>query len=288
MEAAAVSVTVPRPGGSTMLTVIEADQPRPLLNLPELWRHRELLGFLAWRDVRVRYRQTLLGAIWALIEPLASVVLFTLIFNRLAGFESGSIPYPVHCYAGVLIWTFFSRALRTTTLSLVANAGLVTKVYFPRLLLPLASQLATLVDLGCALLMFLMLLAVYGLSCGVTALTLPLWILLAVLNALGVGLVLASVNVRYRDVSQAVPFLVQVWMFATPVAYPLTAIPASWVAVYALNPMVGVVEGMRWALLPGYAFDGWLLVPSVGLGSAVLLGGLLWFRRSERRFADIV
>lgn len=256
--------------------------------LRELWRYRELLGFLAWRDLRVRYRQTLLGAAWALFEPLVSVVLFTLVFHNLAGLSAGSVPYPLHCYAGVAVWTFFGRALRSTTVSLVANANLVTKAYFPRLILPLSGQLATLVDLACALLMYAGLVLYYGVTPSAAVFTVPLWVALAGLSALGVGLVLAAINVRFRDVSQAVPFLVQMWMLATPVAYPLATIPAVWRPLYGLNPMVGAVEGMRWALLPGYHLDTYYLIPSVTLGLTALLVGSVWFRGAQRRFADIV
>lgn len=269
-------------------TIIKSGVSDPILELREIWQHRELLAFLAWRDIRVRYRQTLLGAAWALLEPLISVVLFTLIFNRLAGVQSGTVPYPLYCFTAVLLWTFFARALRATTVSLVANAALVTKAYFPRLVLPLSAQLGTLVDLACGLVLYFALVAYYGVIPGLAVLTVPVWVLLAVVNALGVGLVLAAVNVRYRDVTQAVPLLTQIWMFASPVAYPLAAVPVEWRSLYVLNPMVGVVEGMRWALLPGYAFDPALLLPSVITGLVMLLIGLFWFRRAQERFADIV
>ncbi len=269
-------------------TVIQSDRTSLWVELHELWRFRELLGFLAWRDLRVRYRQTLLGATWALVEPFVNVVLFTLIFHRLAGLKSGAIPYPVYCCAALVLWTFFGRALRSATVSLVANAGLVTKAYFPRLILPLAGQGATLVDFACALAMYFVLTAYYGVGLTPAVLTVPLWVLLAALNALGIGLALAAVNVRFRDVSQMVPFLAQVWMLATPVAYPLSAIPSRWQSLYTLNPMVGVVEGMRWALLPAYSFDPSLLIPSIGIGLILLAIGLTWFRATQRRFADIV
>jgi lipopolysaccharide transport system permease protein len=268
--------------------IIQAANLSPWVELRELWRYRELLGFLAWRDLRVRYRQTLLGAAWALLEPLVNVVLFTLVFNRLAGLQSGAVPYPLYCCAALVLWTFFGRALRSATVSLVANAGLVTKAYFPRLILPLAGQLATLVDFCCALAMYFVLLAYYGVALTPAVWTVPLWVLLAAVNALGIGLALAAINVRYRDVSQMVPFLVQVWMLATPVAYPLSAVPARWHLLYTLNPMVGVVEGMRWALLPGYPLDVGALIPSVGIAAILLAIGLTWFRATQRRFADIV
>jgi lipopolysaccharide transport system permease protein len=270
------------------VTVIEAAERSALVNVPELWRYRELLTFLAWRDIRVRYRQTLLGAAWALLEPLAAVIMFTLVFNGLAGIDSGSTPYPLFCYAAVLVWTFFGRALRAATSSLVANAGLVTKAYFPRLLLPLSSQVATLIDFACALLVFFALAAWFHSPLTWKMLTVPLWVGLAILNALGVGLTLAAINVRFRDVSQAVPFLTQVWMYASPVAYPLAVIPAVWRPIYTLNPLVGVVEGMRWALLPDYPYDPMLALPSLAFGAVLMLAGLTLFRHTQRRFADIV
>ncbi|MEW6249692.1 MAG: ABC transporter permease [Planctomycetota bacterium] len=259
-----------------------------MVQLQELWRRRELLLFLAWRDVRVRYRQTVLGAVWALLEPLLGALLFTLIFNRLARLEAGPIPYALHCYVGLMLWTFFARGLRATTVSLVANASLLTKAYFPRLALPLAAQLATVVDFGCAGAVYVALALYYGAAPGIAVITVPLWVGLGGLAATGIGLLLAAVNVRFRDVSQAVPFLTQIWMFATPVAYPLAAIPAAWRGWYTLNPMVGVVEGLRWALLPGYAFDPLLVAPSLGVTGGLLVVGLTWFRRTEVRFADVV
>ncbi len=277
-----------RPPQPASCIVIQPAADAPWLEVKELWRYRELLGFLAWRDLRVRYRQTLLGAAWALLEPFVNVVLFTLIFHRLAGLESGAVPYPVYCCAALVLWTFFGRSLRSATVSLVANAGLVTKAYFPRLILPLASQLAAAVDFLCALAMYFLLLAYYGVALTPAVLTVPLWVMLATLNALGVGLALAAVNVRFRDVSQTVPFLVQVWMLATPVAYPLDAVPDRWLGFYLLNPMVGVVEAMRWALLPAHPFNASLLIPSIVIGTALLALGLVWFRATQRRFADIV
>lgn len=269
-------------------TVIQPGNASPLAELRELWGHRELLALLAWRDVRVRYRQTVLGAGWALLEPLVNVGLFTLVFHRMAGIDAGPVPYPLYCYAGMLLWTFFGRSLRCAALSLVANASLITKAYFPRLVLPLAGQLATVLDLGCGLVMYLGLAMYYGGLPGPAVLTMPIWALLAGLNALGVGLVLAAVNARYRDVSQAVPLLTQVWMFATPIAYPLTAIPQRWLGLYLLNPMVGVTEGVRWALLPGYPLQAELLVPGLLTGMVLAVVGWMWFRAAQRRLADII
>jgi lipopolysaccharide transport system permease protein len=276
------------PSAEVPCTIIDARATAALLDVRELWRYRELLLFLAWRDLRVRYRQTLLGAGWALLEPLAGMLLFTLVFNRMAEIRAGELPYPLYCYAGLLLWTFFGRALRATTVSLVANAGLATKVYFPRLILPLAAQAACVADLLCALAMFFVLLAWYGMGASWRLATLPLWAGLAGLQALGVGLVLAAVNVRYRDVTQVVPLLTQVWMFATPVVYPLSAIPPRWLWVYTLNPLTSAVQGARWALLPDQPFDLGELLPSLVWGVFFLWVGLVCFRHVERRFADIV
>lgn len=278
----------PHPAPTLQRTTIAAGDRGHLVNFHELWSYRELLAFLAWRDVRIRYRQTVLGVGWALLEPLASVVMLTLVFNRLAGIDSGDIPYPIFCYVAVTLWTFFARSLRAVTNCPVANAGLLTKVYFPRLIMPLAAQSALFIDAACALGMLTLFLVCFGVPLTWTALTVPVWILLASMNALGLGLLLAAINVRFRDVSQGVPFLVQVWMFATPVAYPLAKIPDQWQGLYTLNPMVGVVEAMRWALLPDYAWNPHLLVPSLIVGGGLLLIGLRTFRASQRRFADIV
>lgn len=269
-------------------TIIDARRSPLRVELGELWRFRELLGFLAWRDVRVRYAQTLMGAAWALLEPLVGVLVFTLIFNRVAGFEAGDVPYPLHCFAAMLLWTFFSRALRDVATSLVVNAPVLRKVYFPRLALPCAALLATLVDLACMLLMYFLLLAYYGLAPTPRLLTLPLWIALAAINVLGMGLLLSAINVRFRDVTRVLPFLIQVWLFVTPVAYPLEKIPAAWLGVYSLNPMVGVVEATRWALLPGYALDAALLAPSVAVGMCLLAAGMMYFVRAQREFADVI
>jgi lipopolysaccharide transport system permease protein len=276
MSAALCSAVTITPAGARWRTELE-----------ELWRYRELLLFLAWRDLRVRYRQTLLGATWAFCEPLLNVLVFTLVFHRLAGVESGP-PYPLYCCAGMLAYTAFSRGLRATTLSLTANAGLLTKAYFPRLVLPLAANLATFADLGCAVLMYAALACWYGYVPGLAVLTLPFWAALAAIISLGLGLALAAINVRFRDVSQAVPFLAQLWMLATPVGYPLSAVPPEWRGVYALNPLVGAVEGMRWCLLPGTPLPLAAVALSVGVSAVLLTAGLAVFFRAQLRFADIV
>lgn len=268
--------------------IIDADRPALLLDLGELWRFRDLLLLLTWRDIRVRYRQTALGMAWAIAEPLVSVVLFTLLFNRLAGIDAGRTPYVLHCAAGLLVWTHFARALRGTTASLVANSSLATKVYFPRLVLPLAAQLAALLDFVFAFAAYLVLAAFCGALPTTALLALPVWLILASLAALGVGLLCGAVNVRYRDVSQALPLLIQAWMFLTPVVYPLDLIPAEHRWIYSLNPLVGIVEAARAALLPHASLDPWLLGPAMGGVLIALMAGLAAFRIVERRFADIV
>jgi lipopolysaccharide transport system permease protein len=268
------------------LTIIEARRGWTPSDLAELGRFRDLWLFLAWRDVRVRYRQTALGAAWALLEPLVGVAIFTVVFHRVAGFSAGPWPYALFCYAALVIWSFFARALRETSQSLVVNATLLRKVYFPRLVLPLAALATAVVDFALALVMYFAMQWWYGVPPTWALLTVPFWLLLAVVNVLGVGLALAALNVRWRDVTQALPFVVQTWMFLTPVVYPLQT--QGWGRLFWLNPLTGVVEGMRWALLPGYALDPTLLVSSIGLGGVTLALGLILFGRAERGFADII
>jgi len=257
------------------------------LDLRELWAYRELAGFMALRDVRVRYKQAVLGIGWAVFQPLAGVVVFTIVFKRLADVQSDGLPYPIFAFVGLLAWNYTSGALTKATQSLVSNAGLVTKVYFPRLLIPLAAVLPGLLDLAVSLPVLLVLYPVYGIRPGWALLTLPLWIAAAVLVALAVGLLLAALNVRYRDVNQAISLLVQLWLFLSPVAYPTSAVPEAWRPVYALNPMVGVIEGFRWCLLDGPAPGPESLV-SAGVTAALLGVGLVYFQRTERRFADVI
>lgn len=273
---------------ATTLTVIEAGGRGPVVPWTALRRHGELLAFLAWRDIRVRYRQTVLGVSWALVEPLAGAALYTLLFHHLAGISAGAVPYALSCFAAVLIWTFFGRSLRAVMVSLVANSGLITKAYFPRLILPLAALGASTIDLLCVLPSYGLLAGYYRVWPGWPVLTLPLWAILAALAALGIGLTLASLNVRFRDVSAASTFLVQAWMLATPVVYPLSLIPPAWRSWYALNPMVAVVEGTRWALLPNYTLDPLLLLPGLAVTLICLAVGLTVFSRTEHRFADVI
>jgi lipopolysaccharide transport system permease protein len=258
-----------------------------LPNARELWHYRELAWFLALRDVKVRYKQALLGAAWAVFQPLAGVVVFTLVFRRFADVPSEGIPYPVFALVGLMVWTYASGSVTRATQSLVNNSPLVTKVYFPRLLAPLASILPGLVDLLFSFLILAVLMTVYGVGPTWAILTLPLWLLAAMAVALGIGLLLGTLNVRYRDVNHVITLLVQLWLFVTPVAYPATLVPAPWRGLYYLNPMAGVVEGFRWALV-GAPWPGPGVYLSVVATFVFLVAGVAYFERSERRFADYI
>ncbi len=257
------------------------------LGLKELWEYRELLYFLVWRDVKVRYKQTALGAAWAVIQPLFMMLVFSLFFGRLAGIKSDGIPYPIFAFCALLPWQLFAHALTESSNSLVANERLITKVYFPRLVVPIAAVLGGLVDFGIAFVLLLGMMAWYGIVPGVGILALPLLVLFAVMTALAVGLWLSALNVQYRDVRYTINFLIQFWLFATPVAYPSSIVPEAWRPLYGLNPMAGVVEGFRWALL-GAKPPGAMLAVSGMVVIALLVGGLYYFRRMEQDFADIV
>ena len=258
------------------------------LELGQLWANRELLYFLVWRNIKIRYKQTALGAAWAVMQPLFTMLAFSIFFGRLAGIESGSVPYPLFAYAALVPWTFFANALTLASNSLIEHERMITKIYFPRLLLPLAAVLSGLLDFVIAFGLLLIMLAFYGILPTAAVLTVPLFVLLATLIAFGVSVWLAAANVQYRDVRYVIPFLVQIWLFVTPIAYPSSLVPAQWQAVYGLNPMVGVVEGFRWALFGQATLNPVSLGISVLTGLAVLVGGLYWFRRMEETFADVV
>jgi lipopolysaccharide transport system permease protein len=267
---------------------IEPPRRWQALDLGEIWHCRDLVYFLTWRELRVRYKQTFFGGAWAVLQPLLTMVVFTLVFSRLIGVPSEGIPYPVFSYAALLPWTFFATAMTRAGNSLVQDPNLLSKVYFPRLALPLASVSALLVDFGIAFVILLGMLVFYGIVPGVAVLTLPLFLALAYFTALSVGVWLSAINVKYRDITYVVPLLSQFWLFLTPVAYPITLIPEEWRVVYGLNPMVGVVEGFRWALFGTESAGMGTLLASTAAVLVLCVGGLFYFRRTEREFADVV
>lgn len=258
------------------------------LRLHELWEYRELLFFLTWRDIKVRYKQTLLGAAWAILQPVLTMMVFTLFFGRLAKIPSDGIPYPIFNFAALVPWTFFAYGLTQSANSLVGSSNLIKKVYFPRLVVPISSVISGLVDMALAFGVLLLLMLYYGVTPTLNILLLPGFVVLAFITALGVGLWLSALNVEYRDVRYVVPFLTQFWMFATPVAYSSTLVPEAWRTLYACNPMVGVIEGFRWALLGTQTQPGPMVLVSTIVALAILISGAFYFRRMERNFADIV
>lgn len=278
-EAAAARVTRIRPTRSAFG-----------VDLRELWTYRDLLFFLVWRDVKVKYKQTAIGIVWAILQPLVSMILFSVIFGHLAGIkpEQSDIPYPLFVFAGLLPWMYFSGSLTMSSTSLVGNSNLITKVYFPRLIIPLASIFSPLIDFLFAFTVLVGMFAWYGRAPDWHAVAIPAFLLTALLTAFGVGLWLSSLNVRYRDIPYAIPFLTQVWLYATPVIYPVSMIPRDWRWLIAINPMTGVVEAFRWSVLgsgvPHYGIFG----VSFLVGVLIAASGLWYFRRTERHFADII
>lgn len=258
------------------------------LNLGELWEYRELLFFLVWRDIKVRYKQTGLGVAWAVLQPLLTMVVFSLFFGRLAGVPSDGLPYPVFSLAALVPWTFFSYGLTQSANSLVADQQLVTKVYFPRMVIPMATVLSGAVDFALAFALLLGMMLYYGIAPSLGALWAVPFLLLALVTALGVGLWLAALNVQYRDVRYTVPFLTQLWLFVTPIAYPSSLLAEPWRTVYGINPMAGVVEGFRWALLGTDTAPGPIIAVSALAAFAILVGGMYYFRRMEDSFADVI
>ncbi len=258
------------------------------LRLGEVVAYRELLFFLVWRDLKVRYKQTILGVAWAVLQPLLTMLVFTLFFGRLARVPSDGVPYSVFAYAALVPWTFFATGFATASNSLVGSAHLITKVYFPRLTIPLATVLAGLVDFALTFPLLFGLMWYHGIAPTANIVWLPAFIALAFVTALGVGLWLSALNVQFRDVRHVVPFLTQIWMFATPIAYPSSLLPEQWRALYALNPMVGVVEGFRWALLGTNTRPGPMIAVSALAAVTLLVTGAFFFRRMERTFADVV
>ncbi len=258
------------------------------LNLRELWEYRELLYFLVWRDIKVRYKQTLLGAAWAIIQPFLTMVVFSLFFGNLARVPSDGVPYPLFAYVGLVPWVFFANGLTLSSNSLVGSAHLITKVYFPRLAIPISTVLSGIVDFVLAFIVLLGMMVFFGVFPTWNIIFLPVFLLLALTTSLGVGLWLSALNVQFRDVRYIVPFLTQFWLFATPIAYPGSLLSEPWRTLYALNPMVGVVEGFRWALLGTNTGPGLMILVSSLAACALLVSGALYFRRMERTFADVV
>ena len=269
------------------LVIIEPSASWVALRLRDLWLYRELLYFLSWRDIKVRYKQTLLGAAWAILQPLLTMVIFTLLFGRLAGIKTGGIPYPIFAYSGLLIWTFFANAVTNAGNSLVGSSNLITKVYFPRMIIPGAAVAAGLVDLALAFLIQIALMIYYGVTLSVGVLMVPVLVLLTTLLAIGAGMWFSALNVKYRDIRYALPFLTQLWMFASPVIYPASMLQGKMRYVLLLNPLTGIIENFRVALFGG-AFHWKSLGISAGITLFVLTYSAYSFRRMEKHFADIV
>jgi len=258
------------------------------LEFEELWRYRELLWFLVWRDVLIRYKQTVIGISWAVLQPVVTMAIFAIIFGRLAKIPSDGVPYPIFAFAALLPWNFFSQALSRSGTSLVGNANLITKIYFPRLLIPLSASISPFVDFVCSFVVLIGLMAFYGMVPGAGIILLPIFILLALMTSLAMGLWLSALNVKYRDVGHTIPFLVQVWMYASPVAYSVTMVPEKWRLLYSLNPIVGVIEGFRWVLLGSRQPDFGVIAVSGAVMLILLVTGLIYFKQMEQTFADII
>jgi len=271
-----------------IITVIEPSKGWLRIDFRELWAYRELLFFLSWRDISVRYKQTVMGAAWAIIQPLLSMVIFSLLFGKLAKIPSDDVPYPIFSYAALLPWQYFSSAMSDSAKSMVGQGKILTKVYFPRLIIPLSALLPPIVDFAIAFVILIGMMIFYGQAVTWRLLWLPLFLLLALATALGVGLWLSAMNVRYRDIGYVIPFLAQFWMYASPVVYPTSLLPERWQLLYGLNPMTGVIEGFRWALLGTNTSPGPITLVSAGVVLLLILSGLFYFRRMEDTFADIV
>jgi len=257
-------------------------------NLLELWESRELVYFFVWRDIKIRYKQTVIGAAWAVLQPFLTMLIFSLFFGKLAHIPSEGLPYPIFFYCALLPWMYFAASLQNATNTIVENQRLITKVYFPRLALPLASVLSGLVDFGISFLMFIVMMVYFGMRPSAGILWLPAFLLLAILTALGVGLWLSALNAVYRDVRYVVPFMVQFWMFASPVVYPSSLVPEKWRWLYGLNPMAGVIEGFRWSLAGHGSPPGRMLFVSSGVMILILLSGVAYFQKMETTIADVV
>jgi len=280
-------ITFGEPAVPPPITVIEARHGWRDLGIGELWAHRELLYFFVWRDLKVRYKQTFFGATWAVLQPVLLMAVFSVTLGRIPGVGPIGVPYPLFVFVGLVPWTLFAQSLTGASNSLVGGEAIITKVYFPRLLLPFAAAASFLLDFLIALGVLALVMIWFGAVPSAAILWIPVLTVLLLVTALGIGTFLAAVNVRYRDVKYVVPFLVQLWLFASPVVYTSSLIPPGWKTLYALNPMTGVVEGFRWAMIGGPRPDELILV-SAGASVLILLGALLYFRRVERTFADVI
>ena len=286
VDARASSPATPVP--AEYVTIIEPPRAALHIGVGELWKHRELLYFLTWRDIKVRYKQTALGVTWAVLQPLATMAVFSLFFGRLARVPSEGVPYPLFAFTALVPWTFFANGLAQGANSVVLNQNLVTKIYFPRLAIPIATVLAGAVDFVLSFLLLVALMTYYGVPLSPRMLWIVPASLLALTTALGTAFWLAALNVQYRDVRYTVPFLVQLWLFATPIAYPSTLLGEPWRTVYGINPMAGVVEGFRWALLGSGAGPGGMVAVSAVAALLLMVSGAVYFRRMEQTFADVV
>ncbi len=274
--------------GNIQVVRIEASKGWVALQLKELWAYRELLYFLIWRDVKVRYKQTALGAAWAIIQPVFTMIVFSLFFGRLGKIPSDGLPYPLFAYAALVPWTFFSQGLSQASNSLVGSGNLIKKVYFPRLSVPIAAVTSGLIDFTIAFVVLLGMILYYGITPTLNVIWLPFLLLLTLVTSLGVSLWLSALNVQFRDVRHAIPFLTQFWLFATPIAYPSSLLSEPWRTLYSINPMVGVVEGFRWALLGTATAPGPMIIVSALAALAILVSGTFYFRRLEKTFADVI
>ena len=274
--------------GKEEVIILKPTRGWAALNLGELWLYRELIYFMTWRDLKVRYKQTVLGAAWAILQPFLSMVVFSVFFGRWLGVPSGDVPYPIFSYTALLPWGLFSKAIADAGRSLVTNRAMITKVYFPRLTIPLASVLAGIVDFSIAFVVLLGMMWYYHIQITSNIWTLPFFLLLTLITSLGVGLWLSAMNVFYRDIGYIIPFLTQIWFYLSPIVYATSTVPEKWQPIYALNPMVGVIDGFRWALLGQEPAPGPLLIISSAMAVVMLVSGVIYFRRVERTFADMV
>lgn len=276
--------------GAVIKSTVEIQPRKGFFHLDPkaIWQYRDLLYFLIWRDIKPRYKQTVIGAGWAILHPLMTMAIFTVIFAHFAKIPSDGLPYPIFAFTALLPWNYFSQALERSGVSLVGNAHLISKVYFPRLIVPISAAAAPLADFAMAFVIMLGMMAWFGIEPTWGVLALPFFLLLALVTAVAIGLWLSALNVRYRDVSHTIPFLIQCWMYASPVAYPVSLVPEKWRLLYSLNPMAGVIEGFRWAFLGTSSLDFEMLVASAIGVMALLLGGIVYFKHMERTFADVV